>query len=71
MGVRRRYHRGSLSAALAIGVIERLRAAHLRRGTTGGELSWVLEDNHSTRRIIEMYGAKPYKTYRLYAKDLA
>jgi hypothetical protein len=71
MGVRRRYHRGSLSAALALGVIERLRLAHLRRGTTGGELSWVLEDNHPTRRIIEMYGAKPYKTYRLYAKDLA
>jgi hypothetical protein len=71
MGVLRRYHGGSLSAALAIGVIERLRVAHLRRGTTGGELSWVLEDNHSTRRFIEMYGAKPYKTYRLYAKDLA
>jgi hypothetical protein len=51
-------------------VIHRLRLAHQRRGTTQGELSWILEDNRPTRRIIEMYGAKPYKTYRLYAKDL-
>jgi hypothetical protein len=71
MGVCRRYHGGSLSAALALGVIERLRLAHRRRGTVGGELSWVLEDNHSTRRIIEMYGSKPYKIYRLYEKELA
>lgn len=71
MGVRRRYQGGALSAALALGVIDRLRVAHRRRGTLRGELSWVLEDNQATRRIIEMYGAKPYKTYRLYAKDLA
>jgi len=70
MGVRRRYHGGALSAALAIGVIDRLRVAHSRRGTVHGELSWILEDNRPTRRIIEMYGAKAYKTYRLYAKDL-
>ncbi|MGZ8995908.1 MAG: dATP pyrophosphohydrolase [Rhodospirillales bacterium] len=70
MGVRRRHHGGALSATLALGVIDRLRQAHARRGTMQGELSWILEDNRPTRRIIEMYGAKPYKTYRLYAKDL-
>lgn len=70
MGVRRRYHRSALSAALALGVIHQIRRAHRQRGTLHGELSWVLEDNKPTRRIIEMYGAKPYKLYRLYAKDL-
>ncbi len=70
MGVRRRYHGSGLGATLALGVIDRLRIAHKRRGTTHGELSWILEDNRPTRRIIEMYGPKAYKTYRLYAKDL-
>ncbi|MBL8660767.1 MAG: dATP pyrophosphohydrolase [Rhodospirillales bacterium] len=70
MGVRRRYHGGALSAALAAGVIDQIRLAHRRRGTLQGELSWVLEDNKPTRRIIEMYGARPYKTYRLYVRDL-
>jgi hypothetical protein len=70
MGVRRRYHGGALGAALALGVVDRIRAAHRRRGTVQGEVSWILEDNRPTRRMIEMYGAKAYKTYRLYAKDL-
>jgi hypothetical protein len=70
MGVRRRYHGGALSAALALGVIHQIRVAHRRRGTLHGELSWILEDNRPTRRIIEMYGAKPHKTYRLYAREL-
>jgi len=43
---------------------------HQARGTKCGELSWFFEDNRPVRRIIEMLGAKPYKTYRLYQKDL-
>ncbi|MCG8365382.1 MAG: hypothetical protein MJA27_18890, partial [Pseudanabaenales cyanobacterium] len=34
------------------------------------ELSWVWEDNFSSRKIIEAAGAKIYKTYRIYEKDL-
>ena len=70
MGVRRKFHGTATGAALALGVIDTIRQAHLRRGTLRGELSWVLEDNLPTRRMIEMYGAKPYKTYRLYTRDL-
>lgn len=40
------------------------------RGYVHGELSWVLEDNHSMNRAIEEAGAERYKTYRLYQKDL-
>lgn len=70
MGVRQAYRNGPLGAALALGVIEAVRARHAAAGTRWAELSWVLEDNRPVRRIIEMLGAKPYKTYRMYEKEL-
>ena len=70
VGVRRRYQKGPLGLALALGVIDAVHRYHQARGTKCGELSWVFEDNRPVRRIIEMLGAKPYKTYRLYQKDL-
>lgn len=70
MGVRRRLQNGPLGAALALGVIDAVRRYHASRGTKWGELSWVLEDNAPVRRIIEMLGATPYKTYRMYEKEL-
>jgi hypothetical protein len=70
MGVRRRYQNGPMGAALALGVIDSVRRYHAARGTKWGELSWVLDDNTRVRRIIEMLGATPYKTYRMYEKRL-
>jgi hypothetical protein len=71
MGVRRKYHGTPLGAALAYAVIGRVQQAMKRRGYRGGELSWILEDNVSTRRIIESTGAVAYKTYRIYEKALS
>jgi hypothetical protein len=71
MGVRRRFQNGPLGAAMALGVIDSVRRYHAAHGTKWGELSWVLEDNVRVRRIIEMLGAVPYKTYRMFEKDLA
>ncbi|AOX01207.1 hypothetical protein BJP34_18765 [Moorena producens PAL-8-15-08-1] len=34
------------------------------------ELSWVWEDNYSSRKLIEAAGGKIYKTYRIYEKSL-
>lgn len=34
------------------------------------ELSWVYEDNFPSRKLIEITGAKIYKTYRIYEKDV-
>jgi hypothetical protein len=34
------------------------------------ELSWVYEDNHPSRKLIEVSGGKIYKTYRMYEKIL-
>ena len=39
-------------------------------GYKWGELSWILEDNHLIRKGIEAMGAKIYKTYRLFDKNI-
>jgi len=70
MGVRRRYQGSAFGMALAIGVIERIRQAHLARGIIEAELSWILEDNLPARRIIEGLGATIAKRYRIYGKEL-
>jgi len=70
MGVRRAFHGQPLGATLALAVIERIRKAHLERGTNKAELSWILEDNWPMRRILDALGARPYKTYRIYERSL-
>ena len=71
MGVARRYQGTAVSAALMLGVIERIRADHRRRGTRWAELSWILEDNAPMRKMIERLGGVTYKTYRIYGKEIA
>ncbi|MBL8893766.1 MAG: dATP pyrophosphohydrolase [Rhizobiales bacterium] len=71
MGVLRKHHGTPQGAALAMAVIDAVRSYHLARGTKRAELSWILEDNAPMRRLIEQLGATPYKTYRIYEKDLA
>jgi hypothetical protein len=34
------------------------------------ECSWILEDNRLIIQAIELAGGRPYKTYRVYEKDL-
>jgi len=34
------------------------------------ELSWILEDNMGMRNIIESFGGRVYKTYRIYSRQL-
>ncbi|MGH6855148.1 MAG: dATP pyrophosphohydrolase [Aestuariivirga sp.] len=70
VGVRKQYHNTPAGIALALGVINTLRRYHFSRGTRRGELSWILEDNIPMRHIIETFGGKPYKTYRVYEKSL-
>jgi len=72
MGVRKRWQKGVVGAALALGVIDRVHQYHKRQGRVrGAELSWVLEDNRPTRRLIEQLATTAYKTYRVYEKELA
>ncbi len=40
-------------------------------GFNSGEMSWILEDNYPMRNALErLYGCHPYKTYRLYQKEI-
>ena len=71
MGVRKAYHGSSLGAVLGMAALARVRGYHVSRGTMRGELSWILEDNMRMRRMIETFGGKPYKTYRIYEKAIA
>jgi hypothetical protein len=71
MGVRKHLHGTPMGGAFAFAVIDSLREAHRRRGVRRVELSWILEDNMAMRRIIEAVGGRPYKTFRIYERDLA
>lgn len=68
MGLRKKYHGTAAGAVLGMAVIARVRNFHVARGTTRGEASWILEDNIPMRRMIESFGGRPYKTYRIYEK---
>ena len=41
-----------------------------RTGVEWGELGWTLEDNGPVNAGIRMMGAKLYKKYRVYDRDL-
>ena len=69
MGVRRKFHGTLAGSSLATLVIDAARSYHYARGGKTAELSWILEDNYPVRKIIEAFGATPYKTYRVYQKD--
>jgi hypothetical protein len=70
MGVLKKYQDSTLGGALALSVIEAVRKYHTTNGIHFGEMSWILEDNTRMRNIIEACGAVPYKTYRVFEKQL-
>ncbi len=42
----------------------------LKKGYTGAEVSWLLEDNELVIGAVRLWGGKLYKTYRIYEKAL-
>jgi hypothetical protein len=70
MGVRSAFHGTTIGSTLAALCIMPILEFHKSRGVQSMELSWILEDNMPIRKIIESFGAKPYKTYRIYEKVL-
>ena len=71
MGLRKRHHRSALGTVLLYGLFDRLQTSMVRAGYERVELSWILEDNLPIRRVIEDLGARVYKTYRIYEKEIA
>ncbi|MBI5767205.1 MAG: N-acetyltransferase [Verrucomicrobia bacterium] len=66
LGTRREFRRRGLEAMM---FAESLRKAHAL-GFAGAEASWILEDNVPLLRLLEAFSAKPYKTYRVYARPV-
>ena len=53
----------------AVMLAEGMKAA-LKVGFKDVESSWILEDNVMMRRLLETFGGVPYKTYRLYEREV-
>jgi len=66
LGVKKEYQHIGLGSIFYIRSIEKA----LEKGYTKGEMSWILEDNHTMNRAIQAIGSKKYKTYRVYQYNL-
>jgi hypothetical protein len=71
LGIKRDYQNQMISSAMVFMLIDQLRIEGFKDGIVQHELSWVLEDNHRLNKIIESFGSIPYKTYRIFEKQLA
>ena len=70
MGVLRKYQRRFLGPLLILRLIKEIKEALLARGVKTLELSWILEDNLRMCRLAEGLGARLYKVYRIYEREL-
>ncbi len=70
MGVRRKFAREVRGAFAPFLILDAFRREAPKIGITEAEYSWILEDNAPMRHILDGFGARIYKTYRLYGKAL-
>lgn len=71
MGVRRIHARTMRGRRLPFQLIGAAAREAAPLGYERCEFSWILEDNMPMRNICEAWGARIYKTYRIYEKALA
>ena len=70
MGVRQKYQNTIFGPTMAFMLINSVIIPGMSRGGERVELSWILESNKPTRNIIEKFGGKLTKRYRMYEKVL-
>jgi len=66
LGVKHDYQNKGIDAIFVAETYKRGEAM----GFSGGEISWVYEDNMPLRNLVENWGAKHYRTYRVYRKKV-
>ncbi|ATH07461.1 hypothetical protein BIY24_05740 [Halobacteriovorax marinus] len=66
MGVKSRYRKLGLESIL----YTKTKKLGLDAGYNEVEMSWILEDNLNMNKPLLRMGAKPYKTYRIFSKNL-
>jgi GNAT superfamily N-acetyltransferase len=62
LGVLKEYRMAGVDAAL----MKRALDVAIEKNYTGGEMSWILENNDAMNRIISLAGSYVYKKYRIY-----
>ncbi|MEZ5825840.1 MAG: dATP pyrophosphohydrolase [Geminicoccaceae bacterium] len=70
VGIRKEVQGSLKGAAAVLGVIDAIRTYHMGKGVTEGELSWLLEDNLPIIDVVTTVGGTPYKTYRVFERDI-
>jgi hypothetical protein len=70
MGVKRKFARDARGAFAPFLILDAFRREAVKIGITEAEYSWILEDNTPMRHILDGFGARIYKTYRIYGKAL-
>ncbi|MBL9036936.1 MAG: N-acetyltransferase [Archangium sp.] len=66
-GIKDGYRRRGIDALLALETFETAQ----RLGYASGEIGWVLEDDTMNNRIVAATGARRFKTYRIYSRDIS
>ncbi len=66
LGVKKKYQFIGLGSIFYMETIRRA----MEMGYTHGEMSWILENNHTMNRAIEAIGSECYKKYRVYSYTL-
>lgn len=70
MGVRQKYQKTIFGPTMAYMLVESVINPGISRKGERVEMSWILESNKPTRNIIEKFGGKITKRYRMYEKKL-
>jgi hypothetical protein len=71
LGVKKKFRQQRKYAALSAYLYAEMNEGGKQVGMTWGELGWTLEDNGPVNTAIKVMGAKKYKTYRVYSKEIA
>jgi hypothetical protein len=66
LGVKRPWRQSGIQSIMMADSLRFL----LKKGYTGAEVSWLLEDNELVIAAVRLWGGKLYKTYRIYEKAL-
>jgi hypothetical protein len=70
MGVRQKYQKTIFGPTMAYILVESVINPGMSRKGETVEMSWILDSNKATRNIIEKFGGKITKRYRMYHKIL-
>jgi hypothetical protein len=66
LGIKREYRLRGIQSIMMADTLRFL----LRKGYTGAEVSWLLEDNEMVIGAVKLWGGRLYKTYRIYEKAI-